>query len=380
MRVLPLAAGLVGAVLVLPTTPADAATCKAPTSLLTTRKPAVKTLPRGVTMRTWDTGPTSDPIKSQRIVAVRIPRSSAAVGHLQTSGALTKASTVLTYAKRHSGAVVTVNGSVFNPDNRRPVHTVLHGGVPIKGTAVEKGVVAFGTDHRAYMDYLKLAGTAKARGYTWRVTGLNWQSMQGSGINVYTTKWGGGSRPYGAVDVVVSSGKVVARRTGTSRGAALRSGQVILTATGTTGTQLSALRVGDSVSLSYWMSSWSGKKVIDAVTRGYRYLEGSFSDGGDCNSHDEQIRPRTAIGWASNGDTLVVTVSGRAVINGTLFGGATHHQMPTYMRQLGAVNAVGLDGGGSTTMWVRNYVGGAPYRVDRSTSYQRAVPTALSWY
>jgi hypothetical protein len=262
------------------------------------------------------------------------------------------------------------------------VHTVVAGGVVIKGTAAEKGVVAFGTDHRAYMDVVHLAGSTKARGYSWGVTGVNWQALQGSGINVYTTKWGATRRPYGAVDVVVANGKVVARRTGTSRGAAPASGQTILTAAGTTGSQLSALRVGDAVSLSYRMASQSGKTVVDAITRGYRYLDpvNGRVDGGDCNSHDEQLRPRTAIGWASNGDTLVVTVSGRAVVNGTLFGGATHHQMPTYLKQLGAVGAAGLDGGGSTTLWVRASLTGAPYRVDRATTYQRAVPTGLSWY
>ena len=76
---------------------------------------------------------------------------------------------------------------------------------------------------------------------------------------------------------------------------------------------------------------------------------------------------------------MVVTVSGRAVVNGTMYGGATHHQMPTYLRQLGAYRAVGLDGGGSTTMYVRSTTTGAPYRVDRPSTSLRAVPNALGW-
>jgi exopolysaccharide biosynthesis protein len=62
-----------------------------------------------------------------------------------------------------------------------------------------------------------------------------------------------------------------------------------------------------------------------------------------------------------------------------MYGGATHHQMPTYLRQLGADKAVGLDGGGSTTMYVRSTLSGAPYRADRPSTSLRPVPTALLW-
>jgi hypothetical protein len=330
-------------------------------------------------MRTWDTGPTSDPMQSQRVVAVTIPRTSALRGGVIWPGALTSRRTVGQYAQSLTGAVVTVNGAVFDPNTGVPVAAVQRAGVPLKGTSSVRYVVAFGPDHKATMDSLTLYGSARAHGYTWHTTGLNWNTLSGSGINVYTTAWGAKSRPYGTVDVVVANGKVVARRTGTSRGAYPRSGQVILTAAGTAGTQLSAARVGDAVSLSYRLVSGSGATVVDAVTRGHRYVDGSYSDGGSCSTRDEQVRPRTAIAWTAAGDTMVVTLSGRAVVNGTMYGGATHHQMPTYLRQLGAYQAVGLDGGGSTTMFARLTTGGSPYRVDRISTYLRPVPNALYW-
>jgi hypothetical protein len=378
MRVLPVLLGALAAVTVVPAVPADAVTCAAPTTLLS-RTPVVKRLPSGAVMRTWDTGPTSDPMKSQRIVAVTLPRSSTLRGYVANSGPLNRRSTVATYASNVAGAVVTVNGSVFDPDTGIPVATVMKNGVALKGTSTVQYVVALGTSRRATMDSLHLVGSAKARGYSWPTTGLNWGALTGSGINVYTTAWGTHARPYGTVDVVVSGGKVVARRTGTSRGAYPRAGQVVLTAGGTTGTQLSALRVGDAVALSYRLASGSGATVVDAITRGHRYVDGSYSDGGSCSARDEQLRPRTALAWNAAGDTMVVTVSGRAVVNGVMYGGSTHHQMPTYLRRLGAVRAVGLDGGGSTTMYVRSTVGGSPYRVDRPSSSLRAVPTALGW-
>lgn len=363
----------------LPVSAAQAATCKPATTLLS-RTPAVRKLPGGAVMRTWDTGPTSDPMKSQRIVAVKIPATSGLKAHVATAGVLTRSTTVGAYAGRVPSAVVTINGSVFDPSiGALPTKLVRQNGVPLKGDTVWQGVVATGIDRKAYMDKLRLTGRVTSRGFTWAVTGLNWGTVTGSGVNVYTTAWGTAHRPYGAVDVVVANGKVVSRRTGTARGLAPSAGQRILTANGTTGTQLATLRVGDAVTLSYSHLSESGKPVLDAIARGYRYVYGSLTEGGTCSTREEQLRPRTAVGWTKTGDTLVVTVSGRAVVNGVLYGGATHHQMPTYLRQIGAEGAVGLDGGGSTTMFVRNAVAATPYRVDRPGSPQRNVPNALLW-
>jgi hypothetical protein len=383
MRLTPLVMGItLSATLVpaalLPST-AQAATCKPPTTLLSHR-PSVRNLPGGAVMKTWDTGPTSDPMKSQRIVVVKIPATSKLRARVSMASALTRATTVGTYAAQLSSSVVTVNGSVFDPARALPVQLVKKNGVVLKGDTHLQGVIAIGTDRKAYSDWLHLSGRATARSYAWPVTGINWGTVTGSGLNVYTTAWGTVSRPYGVVDVVVVNGKVVARRTGTSRGHAPASGQRILTANGTAGTQLAALRVGDAVSLSYGLVSTMGKQVVDAIARGHRYIDGSIVDGGSCSDRDEQLRPRTAVGWTAAGDTLVVTVSGRAVLNGVLYGGATHHQMPTYLRQIGAVTGLGLDGGGSTTMFVRSVLGGTPYRVDRPGAPQRKVPTALTWF
>ena len=383
MRLSPLVMGITLSAALLPgallPSTADAATCRPPTTLLS-HTPSVRNLPGGAVMRTWDTGPTSDPMKSQRIVVVKIPASSSLGAHLATASALTRASTVATYAGQLSKSVVTVNGSVFDPARSLPVRLIKKNGVVLKGDTNLQGVIAIGADRKAYSDWLRLSGRASARSYTWPVTGVNWGSVAGSGLNVYTTAWGTVSRPYGVVDVVVVNGKVVARRTGTSRGHAPATGQRILTANGTVGTQLAALRIGDAVTVTYGLVSSKGKAVVDAIARGHRYVDGTVLDGGSCSARDEELRPRTAIGWTSAGDTLVVTVSGRAVVNGVLYGGSTHHQMPTYLRELGAVTALGLDGGGSTTMYVRSRLGTTPYRVDRPGAPLRKVPNALAWY
>jgi hypothetical protein len=60
--------------------------------------------------------------------------------------------------------------------------------------------------------------------------------------------------------------------------------------------------------------------------------------------------PRTATGITSTGKLLLVTVDGRT--NAGV--GMTLDELATYMGWLGAVNAMNLDGGGSTTMWTED--------------------------
>ena len=61
---------------------------------------------------------------------------------------------------------------------------------------------------------------------------------------------------------------------------------------------------------------------------------------------DWSANPRTAIGYSSAGEMLLVTVDGRSYMGS----GVTSQNMANLMVSLGAVDAIGLDGGGSTTM------------------------------
>jgi hypothetical protein len=62
--------------------------------------------------------------------------------------------------------------------------------------------------------------------------------------------------------------------------------------------------------------------------------------------------PRTAIGVKGDGTVFFVTVDGRDYVNG--YRGVTAYELSEIMYHFGAVDAYNLDGGGSTTMVVRN--------------------------
>ena len=67
-----------------------------------------------------------------------------------------------------------------------------------------------------------------------------------------------------------------------------------------------------------------------------------------CSTNMCRKVPRTAIGMTGNGRVMMLVVDGRSSVSE----GFTLHRLGHWMRDLGVVNAVNLDGGGSATMWI----------------------------
>ena len=68
------------------------------------------------------------------------------------------------------------------------------------------------------------------------------------------------------------------------------------------------------------------------------------------SSTDWSANPRTAIGSTASGEFLLVTLDGRT----SLGSGVTTNDMADLLVSLGAVDAIGLDGGGSTSMTIED--------------------------
>jgi exopolysaccharide biosynthesis protein len=83
----------------------------------------------------------------------------------------------------------------------------------------------------------------------------------------------------------------------------------------------------------------------------------------------KQRHPRTAIGWRADGKLVLVVVDGRQKSSA----GMTMDELATLMLELNCIEAMNLDGGGSTTMAVRNRIVNSP----SDLMGERAVSDAL---
>lgn len=83
-----------------------------------------------------------------------------------------------------------------------------------------------------------------------------------------------------------------------------------------------------------------------------------------------QRHPRTAPGVTGNGVLVIAVIYGR---NPKVSAGASIPEMADVMQSLGAIDAVNLDGGGSSAMYVRGKVTGIP----SDESGEREVADAL---
>lgn len=145
-----------------------------------------------------------------------------------------------------------------------------------------------------------------------------------------------------------------------------RDGGVVLSAAPATdeATMLLALPSGTPMRLR-WTFGWAD--VFDAVGGAPLLLQDGVPTG-QCNSGCG-IQPRTGVGVTATGRILLVVVDGRKPRWSI---GASVEEFAAIMRELGAVTALNLDGGGSTTMVVKGEVVNRP-----SDGHERAISNAI---
>jgi hypothetical protein len=158
----------------------------------------------------------------------------------------------------------------------------------------------------------------------------------------------------------------VVDETGCSESSMTRDGGVVISAAPATdeATELLALEPGTPIRL-HWTLGWAN--VFDAVGGGPLLVQ----DGrivGQCSSGCGAA-PRTGVGVTASGKILLVVVDGRQA-RWSL--GPTAVEFAQIMRDLGAVTALNLDGGGSSEMVVDGKVMNRP-----SDGHERAISNAI---
>ena len=367
---------------------AEAATCLPNLTVLNQAPLTTYALPGGAGVSIWDNGHQANSLNEVRVAAVTIPRGTLTPAAV-TAPTLSRAVTPSSMVAHDPHAVVVINAGHFDANvSGIPEKSQIRDAVILKASSTRvNGIAIDAQQHSAYPSFYTLAGRVTSTHGALPVVGVNWQTL-GNGVTAYSHVWGTRAHPYGPRTVVVQLGHVVAIRMGSAGRGRPAANQTWLTApAGTYDAALAALKVGDSVTVDLsesavlqWDGKWPHQVLRDpfAVVGSGGTLVSQGLNKTSCVGRDENLRPRSAIGWLPNGDELVVTVSGRATVDGTRWGGSTVHQFAEIMRSLGARQATALDGGTSTTLLIRRTVGGPLVRLDRAMSeYQRPVVDAL---
>ncbi|HST38665.1 MAG TPA: phosphodiester glycosidase family protein [Conexibacter sp.] len=279
-----------------------------------------------------------------------------------------------------AGAVAGVNGDFFDIDNSgAPQNVAVRGGELLKSANYGLTAPAVGVTRAGIGQIVNTALDAKAtvKGSEVAVAALNTAGgIPADSYAAYTSKWGTYSRARGfsgvtnVAEALVQNGRVVA-----VNATALGSGEIpadgfYLVGRDAAAEAIRALVPGDDVTLAYGLA--------DEVSRQLQFAVGGnevlIRDGEVLPNLDQTIHPRTAIGFADGGRTvLLLTADGRQTPLGV-----TTQRMAEMLDAAGAETAINLDGGGSTTM-VARHLGDSRVTVRNSPSdgYERRDPNGV---
>lgn len=269
-------------------------------------------------------------------------------------------------------AVAAINGTYFA--NGMPLGLLIIDEELVSYPIFNRTALGFTKNGKAIFEQVDFTGEiVTGSGERVSLTGVN-RIRRADDIIVYTSEYGQSTRTndYGIEVVVVDGAVVDVRQAGNT---SIPENGVVISAHGTGRDALKDVKPGDELSVSWEMTPpWFEQGVVQAIGGGPRLVK----DGKIfITSHEERFQPdivngrapRTAVGLTADNQLLMVTVNGR---KRDVSIGMTLTELAELMIDLGAVDAMNLDGGGSATLVVRDRVLNLP-----SDGAERPVASAL---
>lgn len=265
------------------------------------------------------------------------------------SDRLGKKSTITSIAKRNN-SIVAINGTFFKPATGVPLGTLMIDKKMYTGPIYNRVAMGF-FDNGYDMARIQLNASLKARGKEIKVDNINQPRTLSTHVITYTLEWGSVAPPspkYGE-QMAISDGKII-ETSSTSRLAIPQNGFVIV------GPAQKLDQIKDEKEIKFevlTIPNWDNVNHIISggpylVKNGQVYVDISEQKLGAIGGRN----PRTAIGYTADNNFIIVTVDGRekASVGMTLF------ELANLMKSIGCYNAMNLDGGGSTVLYVNGRV------------------------
>ncbi len=268
-----------------------------------------------------------------------------------------------------SRAVAAVNGSYFAPNGEIIGLLKLKGEI-VSTSSISRTALGIFSDGRLAFAQVNWQGYVDLSGGRVELNGVN-RSRGDNELILYTGYYGPatGTNQFGAEYVLGPDGRVAAIGKGNMP---IGPDCVVLSAHGAPDRELAGLKVGDVVSVYQSLGpEWDNAvHVLGAgptlVKDGVVYLTTKTESFGSDVAGGRA--PRTAAGITQDKQILLVVIDGRSAASA----GMTLLELALFMQEIGAVEAMNLDGGGSSEMVILDKVVNRP-----SDGRERKVATAL---
>lgn len=221
-----------------------------------------------------------------------------------------------------------------------------------------------GTATRVAMANLNIWAILQMGSYAYPISGIN-RERKDNELIVYTPEFGRSTLTPSGTEYVVRRGRIVTidRSSGSSRIPA--DGFVLSAGKNWPDDPFKLLRVGKPAKLLLRRESGkdAGGFSAEDITNGVSQLVKdskihlTWEIEKSNKAFSETRHPRTAVAKLKDGKFLMITVDGRQPAVSV---GMSLHELAEYLLSLGAVDAMNLDGGGSTTMFLDGRVVNTP--------------------
>lgn len=260
--------------------------------------------------------------------------------------------TITTIAK-NKNAVVALNGTYFKPQTGVPLGTLMINKKMYTGPIYDR--VAMGIfDNGFDIARVQLNASVNGSGKTIPVNNINQPRMLSTYVLVYTSEWGKYS-PYApkyGMGLQVVEGKVT--KASANPIEIPQNGYVI---SGPKSVLQPLLDKKDAELIINTNPEW---KNVKHIISGGPYLVRNSEVFVDMTAQKLGAiggrNPRSAIGYTADNNLILVAVDGR---EGSSIG-MTLMELASFMQSIGCTNAMNLDGGGSTVMYVNGQVVNKP--------------------
>ena len=260
---------------------------------------------------------------------------------------------ITTIAKKEN-SIVAINGTFFKPQTGVPLGTLMINGKMYTGPIYDRVAMGIfdGKDGTKFdMSRVQLDAKIKNNGNEIKIDNINQPRMLSTYVLAYTPEWGQFAPPTPKEGIQIAiNGENRITNISTAQLEIPENGYVIV------GPKSKLGIINDKKKASVDIKTIPDWENVTHIISGGPYL---IKNGNIYIDIQEQKllaiggrNPRTAIGYTEDNKLILVAVDGRE--NYSI--GLTLNELASFMKEIGCVNAMNLDGGGSTVMYVNGRI------------------------